>query len=66
MALVVGHALLTLVPFEGEGPDYEGLDAGEFPRVREAARQLERRDAEAEFRRALDAMLRGFERDPAR
>jgi len=63
VAFVVGHTLDSygaVDPDAASAPDYERLDPRAFPRVREMARRLGRRDLEREFRAGLDAMLAGL------
>lgn len=69
VAFVVGHTLACYGPVQPEeesDPAYERLDPAAFPRVREMARGLPRRDPEREFALGLDALLAGLERHRTR
>jgi TetR/AcrR family transcriptional regulator, tetracycline repressor protein len=58
-AFVVGHTLRTVAP-SSAAPAYATLDPERFRHVRRAAASLDRYDAEKEFERGLDALLRGL------
>lgn len=63
-AFVVGHTVASYAPRpadEASWPAYDRLSEEQFPRVREAARQLAAHDLEKEFELGLEMMLSGLE-----
>lgn len=65
VAFVVGHTLQAYSPVDaGEAsiPAYDALPQDTFPRVREMARILPRRDVDAELLLGVDALLDGLEK----
>lgn len=60
-AFVVGHTLWSVrAVSDPDAPDYDGLDAERFAHVRAAVAALDEGQAEREFERGLDALLRGL------